>query len=230
MTAGRASALVLAVVVGMATPAVAQTRSAAQTPQPAGRAKEFSVGATWFGPVSMGTASADLLTPSGSTLPLFVTENSLGSGLGVSAGFGFALSRSVWAEVVGGWSLAKLRTDVTYDAEDADIEPIRSTVNRLTLEGAALWYFKAGRATGWFLRGGAAWVTELPEGNALAENGFAVNATVGVRHWWRQDARGRKRTGFRALGGLDMRSGGLTLGEDSVRFAPMASFSLLFGF
>lgn len=222
--------MLVAALLAVAVPAGAQTRPAAQAPATPGRAKELTVGGTWFGPVSMGSASAELLTPSGSGFTLFETENSLGQGLGLSVGFGFAVSRALTAEVAGGWSRANLQTDVTGDFEAADIEPVRSSVNRFTLEGAMLWYFKPGGATSWFLRGSGGWAVELPEGNALAEDGFLATGGVGVRHWWRRDARGRGRTGFRALGGFDIRSGGLALDDGSIRFAPMASFSVVFGF
>jgi hypothetical protein len=232
VTPVRATVLVLVLAGTAVTPAEAQTPApaAAQAASGPGRAREFLAGVTWAGPVPMGSASANLTTPSGSSLTLFGTENSLGSGFGVAAGFGFALGRTTAVEVTGGWSRASLKTEITDDFEDADIEPIRASVNRFTLEGAALWFFKSGAASSWFLRGGAAWVTDLPEGNALAENGVAVSTGVGVRHWWRRDARGRGRTGFRAQGGLEMRSGGVTLGEDTLRFAPAASFVMLFGF
>lgn len=206
----------------MASPAFAQAN--------AGPTKEFTAGVAWLGPASFGSASADLLTPSGSPLSLFETENSLGSGFGVRAGFGFKLSRALWAEFGGGYGWQPFKTKVTDDFESADIEPIESSVQQFMLEGAALWYFRMKGKTDWFVRGGGAWAKELAEGNSLAEDAFIVNGSLGLRHWWKQNARTRKATGFRATFGVDFLTGGLTLGESKLRVSPTGTFSIVFGF
>ena len=211
------------VVAALCLPAIA----AAQGQSGQGGGKEFIVGGGWMGPVSMGSASADLLQSNGSTLPLFDTENSLGPGLGLSTGLGFALTRSIWAEVVGSWSRATLRSEVSDDFEDADVEPLRSDISRFTVEGAALFYFRAHGANAWFARGGGGWGRELSEGNALAEDTFHGTGSIGWRHWWSQS--GRTRSGLRASGGVEIRSGGLILGE-GVRFGPVAAVHIFFGF
>jgi opacity protein-like surface antigen len=223
----------IVVVAVLGAPAVAAAQAKPQPPAKApasqGSGKEFIVGGAWLGPVGMGSASADLLASNGSTLTLFETENSLGSGYGLTAGFGFELTRSLWAEVLGGWSRATLRTGISDDFEDADIEPIRSHISRFTVEGAALWYFRAGGANAWFARGGGGWGRELDETRSLAEDTFHGTASIGWRHWWGPTA-ARARSGLRASGGVEMRTGGLTLGESTLRFGPTASVHIFFGF
>ena len=231
----RAIRCLLVVATGLAVPAVAaaQTPASGQKPvaqQPAapGGGKEFIVGGSWLGPVGMGTSSAELLRSNGTTLTLFDTDNSLGSGFGLTAGVGFSLTRSLWAEVLGGWSRATLRSDISGDFEDAEVELLRADIMRFSVEGAALWYFGAGGSNAWFVRGGGGWGRELDEGRALAEDTFQGTAGLGWRHWWGQP-KGRARSGLRASGGVEFRTGGLTLGE-GVRVGPTAAVHLFFGF
>jgi hypothetical protein len=209
--------------------AQAKPQPSAKAPASQSSGKEFVVGGGWFGPVGMGSASADLLAPTGSTLTLFETENSLSQGFGLTAGFGFELTRSLWAEVLGSWSSATLRTEITDDFEDADVEPIRSPISRFTVEGAALWYFGAGGANAWFVRGGGGWGRELDETRSLAEDTFHGTASVGWRHWWGQP-KGRTRSGLRLSGGIEMRTGGLTLTDSTVRIGPTVAVNVFFGF
>ena len=222
--------LALVATAALAVPAIAAAQTpAAQKPAGQGRGKEFVLGGLWLGPVGMGSRSAELLRSNGTTLTFFETENSLGSGLGLAGGVGFELTRAVWIEVLGGYGQAKLRTEVTGDFEDADIEPIRANVARFTVEGAALFYFGAGGSSAWFARGGGGWGRELHEGEALAEDTFHGTGSIGWRHWWGQP-RGRARSGFRVSGGVELRTGGLTLSESSVRIGPTAAFHVFFGF
>lgn len=211
------------------TPAAAQKPAATQKPAGPGRGKEFVLGGSWLGPVGMGSSSAELLRSNGTTLTLFETENSLGQGFGLTGGVGFELTKSMWVEVLGGYSQATLRTEVTGDFEDADIEPIRATIGRFTVEGAALFYFGASGSSAWFARGGGGWGRELDESRALAEDTFHGTGSIGWRHWWGQP-KGRTRSGLRASGGLEIRTGGLTLSESDVRFGPVAAFHVFFGF
>lgn len=223
----------LSVVLSVPAFAAAQTpaKPLAQTPAQPGRPKQFVVGGMFLGPAGMGSSSADLVRSNGSTLTLFESENSLGPGFGVTAGFGFELTRSMWLEFTGGWSQATLRSDISGDFEDADIEPVRSPMQRFSVEGAALWRLRAATArSGWFIRAGGAWVVELAEGKALAEDGFSGSGTVGWQRAWKMDSTGRKRSGLRISGGLEAQTGGLTLGDSTVRFGPVAGAHIFFGF
>ncbi len=225
--------LVLMAVLAVPVVATAQSKPsqppAAQAPAPQGGGKEFIVGGSWLGPVGMGSSSAELMRSNGTTLTLFETDNSLGMGFGLTAGVGFSLTRSIWAEVLGGWSFATLRSDISGDFEDADTELLRSDIMRFSVEGAALWYFGASGSNAWFARGGGGWGRELDDSRSLAEDTFHGTASVGCRHWWGRPT-GRTRSGLPASGGGECRTGGLTLGESSVRIGPTAAVHVFFGF
>ena len=215
------------VVIGalLPTPALAQTR-----PAP-GSTREFTVGGLWLGPASFGSASADLLRPDGTPLTVFEAENSLGPGIGLQAGMAFRLTPSVWTEITAGWSRASLRTTITGDVENADVEPIRARVMRVSLEASALWYVHPRGSTSWFVRGGGGWAKELAEGNALAEDAFSATGGAGVRHWWREGRRSKvQRMGLRIEFRADLRSGGITLGGSGLRLSPGAAGHVVLGF
>ena len=208
-----------------AAPAFAQA-----APKPS-RPKEFTAGLALLGPTSLGAASAELLRSDGSTLEIFDTKNSIGRGLGIQAGLGFQIRRSVWGEFNGIWTRTSLETRISGDLENADFEPISTAVSRLAIEGAALWYFRQRGKTAWFVRGGGGWMKELPEGNALAADGLTGSGGVGLRHWWREGTRAKpRRLGLRVEFRADLRSGGLTLGEGSLRITPVVAGTLVFGF
>jgi hypothetical protein len=221
----RRLARVLVAVAGMAvaSPAFAQATKSGPT-------KEFTAGVAWLGPVSFGSASADELRPDGSPLSLFQVENSLGSGFGARVGFGFQLTPALWAEFVGGYGWQPLKSKTKSDFEDADLELIESSSQQFRLEGAVLWYFRPTGKTNWFVRGGGGWQKELADGNALAEDAFIINGSLGLRRWWKQNPRTGNATGYRATFGADFRTGGLTLGESKLRVSPTATFSIVFGF
>ncbi len=203
----------------------------AQAPPASSRPKEFTAGVTWLGPTSLGTANAEFLRADGSALTIFETDNSLGSGLGIHAGLGFQIRKALWGEVNGAWTRTSLETRISSDVENADFEPISTAVSRLAIEGSALWYFREKGKTGWFVRGGGGWMKELPEGNALAADGFTGTGGIGLRHWWREGTRAKpRRLGLRVEFRADLRSGGLTLGEGSLRITPVLAGTLVFGF
>lgn len=223
-----AASLAMPAIAAAQTPAAAQ-KPAAQKPAAPSSGKEFVVGGSWLGPMGMGTSSAELLRSNGSTLTLFDTDNSLGSGFGLTGGVGFELTKSIWIEVLGGYSRATLHSEISGDFEDADVELLSADISRFSVEGAALWYFAAGGANAWFARGGGGWGRELDLGRALAEDTFHGTAGFGWRHWWGQP-KGRTRSGLRASGGVEIRTGGLTLSESSVRVGPIAAVHVFFGF
>jgi hypothetical protein len=216
--------VVLALALGVPAAAFAQPKPASPK-----RGKEFVAGVAWLGPMPMGTATADLTSPNGDPLTLFETENSNGPGFGLTAGFGFELTRSIWLEVLGGYGQATLRTQVTDDFENAEGDSLQSDVTRFSVEGAALFYFGAKGPSAWFVRGGGGWGREVDEGRALAEDAFVASGVIGWRRWWGRP-RGTARSGFRVSGGLEARTGGLTLTDSAMRFGPTAAFHVFFGF
>jgi len=229
----RRLALCLAVSLGAAGVADAQTRPSQgpQAPRGPRRAMELNVGGAFLGPVSFGKASADLLRSDGSRLTLFETENRSSPGYGVEASLAFQMRRSIWAEVTGGFTQADLRTRISGDAESVGAETVTANLRRFTVQGAALWYFRVRGRTGWFVRGGAGWMRELAGESTLVEDGIIGHGGIGLRHWWRDGTRGTvKRIGLRLEFRADLRSSGITLGKSGLRVGPAAAGHLVFGF
>jgi len=192
---------------------------------------EVAVQGSWVGPASFGSANQNYTRPAGSPYPVFEAESSLGSGFGVEANIGYPLAARLQAELTGGWSRSSLQTKIDDDVEDADDVTLTETLMRFSVEGAALWTFLTRDRSTVFLRGGGGWMRELAGSGALVEDGFVANAGVGMKYWWGTATPGQaKRIGLRVEGRLSIRSGGITLGEKSVRVAPIASGGLIFRF
>lgn len=227
----RLVAWLIACAFGAATSAVAQTTAAAKKPGPK-RAKEFVVGGILAGPSSLGSADAILLGGTGSSaVTLFRTENRMATGYGVELNLGLAIRKALWAEVGGGWTHAGLGTKITSDFEGAESETLSSPMSRFTLEGALLWYFRERGKTSWFVRAGGGWMRETAGGNTLTGDGVIGGGGAGVRHWWRTNGKGSvKRLGFRAEFRAGLRSGGISLGEGSLRFGVGGAGHVVFGF
>lgn len=230
IAATRACAVVLGLASAVASPhaALAQTPAAAAS---VSRPIELAVQGSWVGPASFGSANQNYLRPDGSLYPVFQAESSLGSGFGVEANIGYPLGARFQAEFTGGWSRSSLRTEITGDVENADDVTLTETLMRFSLEGAGVWTVRTRERSSIFLRGGAGWMRELAGSGALTEDGLVANAGVGMKYWWGTSTPGRqKRIGLRVEGRLSIRSGGITLGERSVRVAPIASGGLIFRF
>jgi hypothetical protein len=203
------------------------------TPSPSkpSRRVDFSAQVPWIGPASFGQSQEGLLRPDGSTLPVFTADSSLRSGVGVEVNLDIGLMRRLMAEVTGGWTRSTLASRVTGDAEGADALTVTDTLTRFSLEGAAVWTLRLRGRTTWFLRGGAGWMRELAGSSALVDDGVVGRVGAGVKYWWRDRPRGRlRRVGVRFDGGVQIRSGSITLGDHGLRVAPMVSGGLIFGF
>ena len=205
------------------------TEASAQTPATSHR-PEVDLGLVWAGGGSLGSTDANLSTPTGSSQPLFSTNNELGASAGVEAHLAFRLTGRLGAEVSASWLRADLRSRVTADFEGAD--PVTSTLatSRVVLEGSGLWYFARRGRIEPFVRGGAGWFRELTSDNVLSSDGVVANAGAGMKYWWRERGRGfLRRLGLRSELRLVMRSGGLSLGTKRRVVAPAATVSAIIG-
>lgn len=210
--------------------AEAQTPATAKpTPK---RAKEFLFGGVVAGPSSVGTSTADLQNGTGDTsVTLFRVENKLASGFGAEANIGVQMSRSLWIEVSGGWTQSKLNSEIRQDFEDAFDETISSNMSRFTVEGGVVRYFRDRGKSALFVRVTAGWMRETAGGNTLTGDGVIGGAGLGWRHFWRTTGKGSlKRVGLRIEGRAVARSGGISLGEDGIRFGPAGAVHLVFGY
>src|SRR5688572_21307532 len=102
-----AAALVLWAALGSA-PALAQTVSGA-------RGLEVGVNAVFLGPFPLGSATADLIRPSGGNLTIFSTQNSLSPGGGLEGSLGFRLGARSALEARGHWSMTRFRAAIEDD-------------------------------------------------------------------------------------------------------------------
>lgn len=228
----RAWALAAIGLLACAVTASAQTTPAAAARKPGpSRSFELVAGGALASPMSMGSASANLLRSDGSNLRLFETENSFGFGLGLELNLGFRLTPKVRVEASGTWMRVSARSRISDDFESASSTTISSPVDRLVLEGAALWFFREKGKTAWFVRGSGGWMREFAGGYTLSKNGGTGSGGVGLRHWWRDGGKGRiKRMGVRAEFRAAIRSGGLSLGETGTRLGAAGLGHVVFGF
>lgn len=210
---------------------VASAQTSQPVSRPPGRPIELAVGGSWIAPVGLGTVDADLLTSGGSPITQFTTSNSLGAAFGGDVHLTFALSRRVAAEALGSLTRISFETEITQDLEDADGVTLTETGLRFGAAGAMRVLLATTGATRWFLRGGAGWLRETAGGSSLVGDGLSVDAGVVMMYLWRDRPRGTlRRLGLRLDGKIAFRSGGLTLGEDTLRAGPAVGGALTMGF
>jgi hypothetical protein len=214
------------------TPALAQTPAAPARPRGPARPVDVTVGVTLAGPTSFGTSAQELIRSDGSRLTTFRTENRLAPGVGLEAHLGFQVTPRFWAEASGDWSRADLEARITSDIEGADDVTLAETASRFSVEGAARWHFLVRGKTSYFVRGSVGWMRDLVSNGALVADATVGSAGLGLRHWFREGAAGRRtrRLGVRVDGRVNIRTAGLTLGEAKVRYAPVAFGGFVFGF
>jgi hypothetical protein len=189
-------------------------------------------GGVFAGPASAGSAAAELVGGSGTpAIALFRVENSFAPGLGIEVNIGAHLRRSWWLEVSGGWARSKLRTEITNDFEDTPPETISSPMSRFLIGGALLRYFRDRGTSSWFLRFDGGWMRETAGGNTLTGDGLIAGGGVGFRRWWRTTGKGSvKRIGLRLEGRAAIRSGGISLVSEGMRFGPLGTALVVFGY
>ncbi len=237
MVASCALAVVFCQALALVPNAFAQTTGtgAAQTaPKKTGPKKErdVTIGAVFSGPLSLGSANAELLGSGGTpTVTLFTAENSMAPGIGVDAALGFQLRRKLWLEVGARLTKTGLRTSITDDFEGADDVTLDAPVTRVSAEGAMLWYFREKGKTSWFVRGSGGVLRDLSGDLTFAENGFIGSGGIGFRYWWRTNGKGTfKRVGLRAEFKALVQSGGASFGERSTSVGPAGAVHLVFGY
>jgi opacity protein-like surface antigen len=154
---------------------------AAAQAQPAGRV-ELSGGIRWIGPLSFGDVAASEQTLNGGTRPLFKTRNSLEGSIGGTGAIGVRLTDSLRAEASFAYNPAKLRTEVSADAEGADPVTLLAPVSQLLFEGGLV--LQPGRwrrgSLSPFVTGGAGYLRQLNDGRTLVETGQSFYAGGGL--------------------------------------------------
>jgi hypothetical protein len=210
---------------------VGEARAAAQaTPMPARPARfEVSGGGVFVGGYDLGTSVADLTPNSGTpnSFTLFTTDNKVRPVFGLQARVGVLLSPTIVVE--GGLRFARPVYEVraSGDAESAPATTIEDTMSQYVFDGSLVWTLgHPDRRVSPFVFGGAGYLRELHEEDALVDDGVEYHAGAGVRWWFGAGARG---FGLRAEGGLSIRDGGFDF-EDGARLVPVASGMLVYRF
>jgi hypothetical protein len=226
--ARRAVVFAAVIVAGACAPALAQS-PAARLP-PAG-AWEVSGGGVFVGGYELGERVAELTPNSGgSAFDLFATASRVRQAFGVQARIGFVLTPAVVIE--GGMRFTRpvYSVRVTADAESAAETTVEETLSQYVFDGSVVLHlaraaFGGGRGVP-FLFGGAGYLRELHEEDALVEEGLEYHAGGGLKWWFGQ---GRRRIGLRGEAGISIRDGGFDFDEGQ-RVVPTAGGFVMFTF
>jgi hypothetical protein len=190
---------------------------------------EFGVSGLAGGPVSFGTAAADLQRPDGTPLVLFDTESRQSPEFGLRLHLGAPVTRRVSVEMAGSVSRAWLETTVRDDLEGAPGVTLSEPFLRLTVEGAVVWTVAGTERLSWFVRGSGGWMRELIGERVLGENAAVAHAGIGMKYWGPRRAPGRARYGFRLEGHVATRWNGTALDGGRIHLAPVVTAGLIIG-
>ena len=220
-------------------PTPAEAQAARTPPRPTRPARptphagswEVSGGLLWQGGFDLGDRAAELTqNPATGTGPydLFGSASAVGSGIGAQGRIAGYLSRNLAIEGSARVTRPSLKIRLSGDAESAPDLTATETLTQYVFDGSVLWHFTPfhkGRAVP-YVAGGAGYIRDLHEGNALIETGPEYHGMAGLK-WWLSSR--PKRLGIRGEGGFSIRDGGFNLGEGR-RTVPVASASLIYLF
>jgi hypothetical protein len=214
---------------GVSAPAAAQSPGA-PAPAPTGK-WELSGGSVLVGSYDLGERAAELTPNSGSgSFEQFTTDNRVRQAFGLQARVGFVVTPALVVE--GGLRFVRpvYEVRVTGDTENAPDTTVEETLSQYVFDGTAVWHFRRaafadGRAVP-FAFGGAGYLRELHEDQALVEEGVEYHAGGGLK-WWL--GRGRRRVGVRVEAGFSMRDGGFDF-TDGRRVVPIVGGSVIYAF
>jgi hypothetical protein len=218
----------LAFAAGVAAPATAQSAGAAALPRPG--TWELSGGGVLTGGYGLGERAAELTPNTGSaSFEQFTTDNRVRQALGVQARIGFIVTPALAVE--GGFRFTRpvYEVRVSDDTEGAADTTIEETLSQYVFDGSVVWLleraaFAGGRAVP-FVFGGAGYLRELHEQDALVEDGLEYHAGGGLKWWFGQG----RRVGVRGEAGISIRDGGFDF-ADGPRVVPTVGGSLIYTF
>jgi hypothetical protein len=192
-----------------------------------GHRVEVSGGGVFVGGFDLGDATAQLTANAGGTFDQFSTSGRMKAAAGVQARLGFLLTRALTIEGGVRWTRPVFAVRITGDSEGAPDTTAEETLNQYLFDGSAVLHFgspRSGRATP-FVFGGAGYLRELHEEDALVEQGVEFHAGGGVKIWMGAS----RRLGVRAEAGLSVRDGGFDVDEKR-RAVPVAGGFLFWVF
>jgi hypothetical protein len=188
---------------------------------------EVSGGIAYVGGYSFDERTAEQTANSGSTgapFDFFTTDSEIKPVVGYRARLGFFLSSSLSVE--GGLRFAKpvYQVRITDDFENAPDSTAEEDLSQYLFDGSLVYHFGSGSRAAPFVYGGAGYLRELHEGEALVEEGVEYHAGGGIKVWL-----GSGRFAIRGDVGVSFRDGGFDL-EDKSRVVPEAGASLVWVF
>jgi hypothetical protein len=193
----------------------------------AGGRWEIGAGGLVTGGFDMGNQPAELTSNAGGTFDQFTTSSKMQSAPGVQGRVGVFLSRAFSIEGGVRWTRPVYSVRITGDTEGGADTRAEETLNSYLFDGTALWHFRdlrSSRATP-FVYGGAGYLRELHDGDALVEEGTEFHFGGGVKVWMG----GSRRIGLRGEAGLSIRDGGFDF-EEKRRAVPLAAGSVFWVF
>jgi hypothetical protein len=200
--------------------------------QPAAGSWEISGGGVFVGGFDLGERTAELTSNSGTTgtpSTFFTTDTRMDPGLGVLGRVGFYVTPALAIEGGVRFTRPSYTVRITDDVEDAEDVTAEDAISQYVFDGSAVWHFGRSSSTTSrvtpFVYGGAGYLRELHEGDALVEEGVEYHAGGGIKWWFG----GRRRLGVRAEAGISIRDGGFDF-EEKRRLVPVAAGSLLWAF
>ena len=241
LAAGMLSAML---VLGTAGETFAQTGgpSAGTTPSPPNPpfrpwSIEVDAGGLWLGGIDFGSATAEI-TANGSPpadYPLFRTASQLRAGPAYEGRIGVRLTRAIGVEGAFQYARLPLETRISGDVEDAPSLTASNDLRRYIVEVSGVLHltrYRMGRNGSPFLLGGAGYVRELDERQALAETGGLYHAGGGFKYLFSERTHGLiKGFGLRADARIYFRQGGFELENgDPLRRFVAGGASLLVAF
>jgi hypothetical protein len=193
---------------------------------------ELSGGGVLVAGYGLGERVAELTPNSGSpsSFEQFTTDNRIRQALGIRARIGFIVTPAIVVE--GGLRFTKpvYEVRVSGDAEDASDATLEEKLSQYVFDGSVVWHVTraafAGQRAVPFLFGGAGYLRELHEQDALVEEGLEYHAGGGIKWWFGQ---GRRGLGVRGEVGISIRDGGFDF-ADGLRVVPVAAGSLIYTF
>ena len=192
---------------------------------------EVGGGGAWASGFDTGRRTAEL-TRGGQTdgFDLFTSSGEVSGFPGAHARLGVYLTSAISLEAGARFSKPTLSYRLSGDAESAPDETATETISHYVFDGSLLFHFNRATFAGGrgvpFLSGGAGYLRELHEGNALVETGTEIHVTGGIKYWL--GTRGR-RFGLRAEAGVSSRQDGFDRSQER-RTLPLALVGATFLF
>ena len=216
--------------------ALTLAQAASAIAQPAIGRVEVSIGAGWFGGVTMTPLSVTETQADGTLRPVFDLSRQLTASAGIEARIGVRLSSRLDAEATGSFTRPQLQLTASNDVEGAASVTAAERLQEFTVGGAASWFLVRRDASSGamprtmpFLIAGLAYARQLHQTSTLADGGTLAEAGGGVEQVLWSRAGRLKSIGVRADVRARVRPKALAV-DGRVHVTPMFAASLFMRF